>query len=449
MIKKYFVLVFLLMIALVVSSNTTYAVTFGDITWADYNAYSTYHFAVGTAEVPYNTGEIQVQIPYSDYHEFTYGGLEASIRFFEQDDLVTPVKIIYLFDVHPASVEGLYTFDLISESIVGIVEIEIWIPQNYSSVPGGYLGDGGYLDQNDLILMVPIAPYDIPVFWNNINVYSTYYAIVSEIEVPFNASSLQIYIPESAYHRLSYGGVDSNITLYDSADVLLETVLMSELATKPDGLMLIDFTSYDLNEVATIEIRIMQNYTTMPSGYTDYMTEFTSITFNEDVKLAIYIMDNEEYNRQLFTTLPPYLEVSKEGYTFEGWFFKNGMEYDFSSTISDTYIEFNSTVMLYAKFTITDPIPVFEEGTPANAFNNFLAIFHLNNLLGYLLSYFIVNIGIVLGLKALNLSGTIMSIGMIAVTGIFIYVGVLPLLMIIIGLGIDFASLIINLGRGD
>lgn len=449
MIKKLFSLIILLLLAVMIGVQETNATTIGEATWSGYNAYSTYYYAIATIEVPYNTGTVQFQVPYSDYHELTYGGLDGYIKYFTQDDLSTPVLTEILSDVRPTGVAGIYSMDLIQKDLIGIAKIEIWIPQNYSTTPADYVTEGGFLDQRDFLLFIPIAPYDIPVFWNNVNIYSTYYAIETEIEVPFNASSLQLYLPESAYHRFEYGAVDSVVQFFDETDALLETVDLIDIADKPEGLMLIDFTSYELNEVASIKIRVMQTYSSMPSGYTDYMNEFTSITFNVDVKLAIYIVDNEEYDRQLFTSKPPELTVSKAGYTFDGWFFKTGVKYDFASTISDSYIEFNSTVMLYARFTRTDTIPIFEEGTPANAFNNFLAIFHLNNLWGYLLTYLISNIIVIIGFNKLQLSSAIISLGMLFVTALFIFVGVLPLLMIIIGLGIDIVVFIYGVTRGE
>lgn len=430
------------------------AMTVGEATWSNYNAYSTYFYAIASIEVPYNTGQVQFYIPQSSSHEFSYGGLTANVRFY--DNLGDPfIPNINLIDLNPRLVDGspvvdgYYSLDLIGLEVLGVTEIEFWIPQNYSIVPGDYTTDGGYLDRNDYLMFMPVAPYDIPTYWNNVNIYSTFYALETEITVPFNASSLQIYIPETAYHRFEYGATNSVVIFYDDADVILATVNLIDIADRPEGLMLIDFTSYGLNEVAKVKLRIMQSYSSMPSGYTDYMSEYTSVTFNANVKLAIYIVDNEEYDRKLFVDTPINLSVTKEGYTFEGWFFKNGVEYDFSSTISSTYIEFNSTVMLYARFTRTTTPPIFEEGTPANAVNNILSIFQLDNLLGYLLLYIGTTIGVIILLNIFKLPGVFMAVGMYVVTGFFIYLSILPTLMLVLGLAVDTMALIYTINRGD
>lgn len=448
MIKKLLSILLLVSIALIVPAKEVDAMSYGTAEYSIYNAYSTYYFVIATFEVPYNTSEMQYLLPYSDYHEFTYGGLEASIRFFDIDN--DPIRDnIYAISSSRENIEGIYTWDLIDLNALGVHHIEFWIPQNFSSVPPDYATAGGFLDQRDLVIYLPVAPYDIPVYWNNVNIYSTFYAIEAYIDIPFNASSMQLYIPESSFHRFTYGATNSTITFFDELDNVLETINMIDLADSPDGLMLVDFTSYDINEVAKVKIRIMQTYSSMPSGYTDYMTEFTSVTFNQDVKLVIYIVDNEEYDRKLFTTTPTELTVTKAGYTFDGWFFKTGVKYDFASPITETYLEFNSTVILYARFSRTEPLPQFEEGTPANAFNNFLAIFHLNNLIGYVLVFVVSNIVVVIGFKMLNLSAVIMSLGMFAVTGIYIFVGIMPTLLVIIGLAVDLVIFIAGLSGGD
>lgn len=448
MIKKLIVLLLIGSLFLITPGKEVQALTYGNATYTVYNAYSTYYFVYATIEVPYNTGELQFFLPYSDYHEFTYGGLEASIRFYDADDNAMRDNI-YITSASRETIEGFYILDLIALQVLGVDHIEFWIPQNFSSVPPDYATVGGFLDQRDMVMYLPVAPYDIPVYWNNVNIYSTYYAIETEIDVPFNASSMQIYIPESAYHRFTYGNVDSVVIFYDENDVELESIDLIDIADQPDGLMLIDFTSYALNEVAKVKIRIMQTYTMMPSGYTDYMSEYTSITFNADVKLVIYIVDNEEYDRKLFTSKPTELTVSKEGYNFDGWFFKNGVKYDFASPITEQYLEFNSTVILYARFSRTVIPPEFEEGTPANAVNTFLSIFHLNNLIGYILLFIVSNVIIIIVIKSINLSGVIMAIGMIFVTALFIYISILPTLVIIIALGVDVISLLHYLSRGD
>ena len=434
---------------LIVSTSEVKAISIGDATWSSYNAYSTYFYAIATIEVPYNTGDVQYQLPYSDYHEYTYGGLDNYIKFYYEDDLINPALTLSLQDVKGGDIEGIYSINLIEYNMLGVAEIEFWIPQNYSLVPGDYVTEGGFLDQRDYLIFVPVAPYEIPVFWNNINVYSTYYVIEAELDVPFNASSIQIYIPESAYHRFSYGGIDSTVIFYDEDDVILESVNLIDIADKPDGLMLIDFTSYQINEVAKIKIRIAQTYGAMPSGYTDYMSEFTSITYNADVKLVIYIVDNEEYDRKLFTSKPEDITLVKEDYTFDGWYFRNGVKYDFGSPIAEQYLEFNTTVILYARFSRTEILPEFVEGTPANAINSFLAIFHLNNRIGFIIFFIACNIVVVLGIKALKLPGTIMAIGMIGVTAFFIYVNLLPLLLIIMAIGVDIVALLHGLSRSE
>lgn len=449
MIKKLLMVVLLGFIFIVTPLQRVEATTVGDATWASYNAYSTYFFAIATIEIPYNTGDLQYQLPYSDYHEYTYGGLNASIKFYFPDDLINPALTLTLQEVKGGDIEGIYLIDLIEYNMLGVAEIEFWIPQNYSVLPPDYVTEGGFLDQRDYVILVPVAPYEIPIFWNNINVYSTYYAIEAEIDVPFNASSVQIYIPESGYHRFSYGGIDSTVIFYDEADNILESVNLIDIADQPDGLMLIDFTSYNINEVAKIKIRIVQTYGSMPSGYTDYMSEFTSITYNADVKLVIYIVDNEEYDRKLFTMKPDDITLTKEGFNFDGWFFRNGMKYDFASPVSDQYLEFNSTVILYARFSRTEVLPEYVEGTPAHAINSFLAIFHLNNVIGYILVFILANLIIIVGFKALKLSGTIMAIGMIGVTALFIYINILPLLLIIMAVGVDVVALLHGLGGSE
>ena len=449
---KIFLLLTIIGFALFVPALETKAVeTEPKIAWASLPLYSTYMAIEGTITLPEGVLKVDFYIPDSDYHILGIGGIDSYLVIYNGVTEIFNEDITYF---HGADLVGWYSLDLAQLGVLGATEIVIVITQTYSVLPSGYVGDDAYLDTYDSLSFVYNAPYDIELSFINLNLYSTYYALKTTIEVPYDTRSLSLYLAPTQFFENSFGGVDSEIVFYDIDDVELFSLTYEDL-NSINGFVRANlipyFTTYevDVGETAYITIIAVMNYSQLPSQLIQYMNDNSSITFNDNLKLAIFVNDGLEENYELFYNIPTFYTPTKTGYSFIGWALANGAYYDFITPI-EAELLFNDNLYLYARYSIItsgDPTPA--DQTPNSVIDSVLATVGFNNDFGHIIIYLIVLVITILIMVKIQLSVMIMAVAAIVITALFIYLGILPFLVSIFAIGLSSTVLLFNIKGSD
>jgi hypothetical protein len=192
---------------------------------------------------------------------------------------------------------------------------------------------------------------------------------------------------------------------------------------------------YTYDQIKSIKILIPQNYDTqVPNGYFDFLTENSSITFNDNIKQVIFYSEGAIYEQELFDTVPtvptdPIKSSSDTSYyyEFDGWYKANGFEYLFTPVRDEETI--NNTFYLYAKFnkiindsyTPTDPTP-----DDAGRIGAIFARLDWNVNTGYLITLIVALGASVFVYIKYNVSAIVVIVIDAAILGFYTYLGFLP-----------------------
>lgn len=422
-----------------------------ELTWTLLPLYST--FMAVEAEMDVTDERIyglEIFIPNSEYHVIEVGNVYSTIQF--RNNITNQSFTLEFRDFSNRTIGGWYTFDFASLGINFIVnEVYILISQSFSNTgtPGGYIE---YLNTNDQVIYN--YDYKIEIQWSSNRYFSDRYYISTIINVIEGARLVTIYIPESDFHTISLnnGTILSSIEVkpYDEEFYTNIGPITSYNFGSVSGIVKIDLLDlgYELNQIENIKIIVPQNYNSVPGDYINYLNTETYVSFNDNVNRYELYVDGDLYDEGLFrTTFDLPLNPTKTGFKFIGWQTIAGVIYD-GGVIDENDI-FNNVYKLYATFAIDQSINTDTTDPDANNFMaNIFAQFNLNTTFGYIVVYLAVIMISLFALAKFNMPSIITIIVLLLITGFFMFLGFLPILMAIMAFGILGYMLLTNVGGG-
>ena len=179
---------------------------------------------------------------------------------------------------------------------------------------------------------------------------------------------MSIYVPTSRYHlpvNTGSGGYRSQVvlTLQDDTEfefeleaignevyeglIFIDLVELSELSTDYSG----DTVDFEPSEVVNIKLYIAQSYTTIPEGYLDYLNENSTVLIDGGLYMVYFMTDGEPIYQAPFITIPPEYEGYKSGMKFINWKLANGEVYEYTLVTEDMLV--NNILYLYGSVLLT------------------------------------------------------------------------------------------------
>lgn len=335
----------------------------GDIEWSIDNPYSTYYAATISIDVPQETYKLTFVVPESDRHLLGDGGIDSYVAFnFEG----VAVQTYDIPEIKGSQIYGTYYFNLDAMGLYQqIDEIVFYIMQEWSSPPDIPTYVTSLNTRSELIYNYNL-PYDITLEWASVYLFGDYYGVYTEVELLSGTKSISLFIPTSQFHEILYNGIYAQVIFYGSVDEEIHKYNLTDTGYV-GGLHLInlqiledegfsELPSYTYDQIEYMKITIPQNYdTNIPDGYLDYLTDNSSITYNDNIKRVIYYNETFIHYQELFDTIPtqpddPIKSSSDPAYYYEfvGWYRANGYEYNYSPVRDEDVID--NTFFLYAKF---------------------------------------------------------------------------------------------------
>ena len=417
------------------------------------NFYSSYYGLQADLEITdYDAYGIEIYIPESDGHEFEDGNIDSYIVF--KDENNTPLLSIDFINISGVKIGGWYRFDFENLGITSNVRyISMIIMSNYGAVPpSGFLS---YMTNDTEIIYN--YEYQQDLIWNYINIVSNIYAIQTTMGIVNDAKTIQIYIPDSEFHRTDYNGYDATLKFSDDGG-----------STYPYSYDLTDFNFSNISGIIDInllqiydDLSLQSNFTNfiilipqsfvppIPSGYIDYLNISSFLTWNNNIYSYKFYVDGILYDGGFFrSTIPLPNTPNKTGYYFNGWVLPNGETWDENSNINLDLL-LNNNLDLYASWrersvidtTITDP-------TENNLMANVFATFNLNTNVGYIIVYLAIIMMSLFALNKFNMPQILTIITLLLITAFWMFLGFLPILMSIMAFAVLTYMLITNVRGG-
>ena len=327
--------------------------------FADHNSMRT-----GIEALPYNPGLIYVTVPNSTYNRFEQGGVDSKIIIYDENE--TQIHSVNLNDLSQ-TVGGTYNINLDALGIDNAEYIRVQVMQTWASAPGGYttwFNDNAKVEatfeiDQEVLQDIIYQPY---------NYFSDTWGMRTDrVSVPFGKDVFTFQIPNTNYNDFTQGGIDSQVTLYDTdSNVLLEIDLESiSTNNSVGGVYTIFFDDYEVSNVASLRIEVMQTFASVPGGYYEYFNDNAFLMFDEPNVATFYVF-GEVYERIYFVNTfnrisAPTLseEDFPDGVTpgmFRVWVDSNGDSFNFNRS-------FDSDVDIFARYgpTRDDPFETYKE----------------------------------------------------------------------------------------
>lgn len=217
------------------------------------------------------------------------------------------------------------------------------------------------------------------------------------------------------------------------------------------------FTSngIDLTQIERFAIRLVQSYSNIANPeYLDWFNARVDYAFDSEVDHnggiydVTYTVAGVLYYQYRFTDIPDRpIDPYREGLAFKGWYLPDGTLYNFDDTIPlETKVE---GLVLNARFKIV--VPDGSSGMPdttPDKLDAVLTLIGFNNVVGKLIIYFAISLLTAGLLVAIKLKLFIIFLVESLVLGIFIFLGWLPIhVIIILGL-ILLAGILLSIFKG-
>ena len=295
------------------------------------------------------------------------------------------------------------------------------------------------------ILLVGLIYFSTPVYatlgsdpvledFDNYNFFGDVWGIRSvDNLVPPNTKQMLFTIPISDYHLFDKLGAESTIVLTDGVDT--QIIKFSDLGYI-SGSHSITFANYTSLEVSAFTINIIQSWESVVGGYVDYINANTSLGYDASLKTVRYMYGSTIYAQRTFTHTPPnltYMDVLDEDYEFKGWVDITGEYFNFRK-VNDSDLSDDGYFYLYAvivkEYPTLDITPI-SPNTP-DIISNALTYIGFNNSVGKIMIYVVFAILITGGMLWMSLDTMIIIVGNALVFAVFIFMGWLPIYVIVI-----------------
>lgn len=419
------------------------------------NFYSTYYGLTASLEIgdPDAYG-IEIYIPESTGHEFEQGNIDSYIAFIDVDN--NTLLSINFIDISGVKIGGWYTFDFEALGITdNVAEIYMVIMSNYGSQPPSQFVS--YMATDTQVIYN--YDFDYVLYWNIIYLANNVYAVRAARAIPNDIQSLQIYIPESEYHRGVYIGYNAIIEFsHDEGNTYAYSYNLKDFlfsVFKIQGILDFNLTEiyneYNITSPFTnFKITIPQSFTPpLPAGYIDYLNENSYMSFNNNIYSYRFYVDGVIYDGGTFrSTIPLPTQPFKAGYYFNGWRLSNGETYEPDTNV-DLNLLLNNNIDLYASWRETNPIDTSTTDPTANqTILNVFASFNLDTNVGFIIVYLGVIMIAIFFFNKFNLPNIMTIISLLLITIFWMFIGMLPILMSIMAFIVLAYMLVSNIRGG-
>ena len=439
----------------------------------EYNIINTsgdYYVVQAELEIPAGVETVEFTITNLGYNSMTYGGSQATIYFFDNNDNQVDSflwSILYDNLVEEDYIIDFKLLDVWDDVAQGGGYFVLQIPQTFeASIPSQYYDA---LDESDNEISFS---YDRGYQYDVVFVDSTFWTRLeySDIYIPYNTLGITVefgYMPYYVEYQEIY---NSSIILYNGA-LAADTLNFDDYTNLDTNVISFaipyDPIDYEVNDLDTFDMNIYIDndlYTSQSLTHDRiiYYLKNLEISFNNDVfKTINFVSENVIYESVAveLNTLFNYPDdpTAPDGYDFTGWYTNAGVLYT-SRLITVNQIESDNTFTLYARYEVTpvgfDPDlsdPVQRSEGIFGKFETMLAGFGFDTPTGYIIVYALTLI-IILGFLAIKGAARI-TYGFIAfiIHVGFTFWGVLDSFIIIIGFmlfGLMIIIPLLNSGEG-
>jgi hypothetical protein len=302
--------------------------------------------------------------------------------------------------------------------------------------------------------------------WNVYNFYSTYYGMRIDLTNTSDIVQIQFVVPQTDYNLYETGGVYSAIVFsggpYDTGTVELEDLTQCNQIACTYTLNLENILTKDYRGSTTIQIRVMQDWSTVPSQYYEYFNANAPVYINHNAYRVIFISGLQIYSTQFFTNkiIEPVDPPPFDGeYDFVGWRDSKGNIWNFNDgggTLILNNLQLSSnTGYLYAYFDTSSPIDGSGVGsieTPTvnapDSITTILTAFGLASSKGYIFLYVVLILALTIGLLSLKVGMFATMIANLSLTALFMFLGYLPVFASIILIMVFVMAFMLSLRGG-
>lgn len=439
-----------------------YEENLGQIAFNFTNLYSTYWGLTATNTIEANTEYIEISIPQSSYHVPEEGGVDSEFLIYFNDGTTEVVNILSIFG---ANLYGTGTINLkyrFPSKWQLAYQVETTLVQNITAAPSGYvaaMSAGSAF--NYYINTGRFYPY---ITWDTYINMDYYPYTVQVLRGSYNnvwkdVRTLSLYIPpaDAFYLEETSPAISAEITFIYSGGT--QTFDLEDFGSLAQGYFYVDFEEYliPIDSAKTILVEIPLYYTTVPPNFITYITENATMTFDERVYLIKYYDIDGFYNYGQYATsynVEPMVgayPLPDVGYMkFQYYVYPDGTIVDFTKEINSSYI-INGILNLYPyyKLVLGTETEIVEPTPDVNTFTNILGAFGWNNSVGYIAILIIITALITIPLIILGVPLLVISIVNIAITSFFTYMGLLPMIAVIILYLLWASMIIVSFRRSD
>ena len=436
-------------------------------TWGSTNVDGSYYHITGTFILPDNVSSINIDIP--DY-------VDAANSFANYH---SEIEIGWAYDGEAADYTDTYKLSELGNNCDTVLTENVNCRLDFLDETSPVYGYYGLVYSVKIKVLVDVNEIisNILVFFNESTVIYEYalpditfidwaieeadggdpadsYIHSDQIYIYSTTETVDMYIPNSIYHYddpvgeraiiefyMYTGGVpvfykffEENLVDYTKLGNYAGNLSINVTTLLGDNDMVFSElnTSYDYYLIITIP----QTYDTEPFEYENYLSQ-SMYKYNSNTHYALFMNEGVVYDDVLFLDFPyEPTEPTKEGYTFTGWFTAGGFEYTFDSVITDDDLV-NDIFYLYAQYTEVIPANYTVDDPEANDIaSTLLEGFKLNSVFSQVILFVLIIIGIVVVISKYKLPIIVGVVAIMILTGFFMYLGILPIMISILIIGI-------------
>ena len=287
---------------------------------------------------------------------------------------------------------------------------------------------------------------DIEWEWETYNYYSNFFGMRISLDMPVNnVRQLTFTVPDFSDNLVENGNVVSQIIFdmgdithtFDLADIYLYQAFDKGLHAL-SGTYIINLYAVNgylnLMGVEQIRINVMQGFSSIPSGFMQNWNENAYVSINP--RLAVYYDRLNVYTTEVFYYIPiqPIDPTPPTNYRFIGWMLNDGEMFDFYTIpTAENYDGTNLPLKaVYQLVGIGQQTPTELSTNMPEALADLLDMFGLYNFTGFIIVYIITMLLVVVPMIMAGFKTMIILISMIVVTGLFTFLGMLPLFAVIL-----------------
>ena len=294
-----------------------------------------------------------------------------------------------------------------------------------------------------------------PINASNTLLYSTYYAIIINYEVPEGTIYVDITIPAFTGLVLTQTGSGVKSYLQFDAEDFTSPVLyeFEDIGGKLFGRFRFILNEYSATGARKFTIVLMHNYgVSLPSGYLASLMAGITYKVDDVIYNVKYYSQGVLYDTDIFidTPLPVTDPTPPTNYEFEYWALSNGTPYEYTIVTADMVV--NDTFYLYARFTpIVSGVDVDEPtGNVPSGLTSILGLVNLDNTFGYNVFYVFIGLLLIVVLVwKFQAPILIVTFVEIAWLGISMFMGIVNIWAIVLVLLLAFAIIKVFWGNSN